>query len=83
MYCVMCGVVLDQNNQVGLVCLTCYRELKIQEHRQKGKPILVVGFCFHCGHAYHPQDASIRHDTPCQDTELAGTLFGQTKKGTP
>jgi predicted nucleic acid-binding Zn ribbon protein len=63
MHCVVCGTLLHAENQTGLGCWDCKH--KHQENRRtRGMPIR-VNYCYICGKAFHPSDASIKHEN-CQ-----------------
>lgn len=59
MYCVNCGSLLDDENQVGLVCLPC-KQARGKKRRGE-EPPLAIRYCFRCGKPYQPHDSSIHH----------------------
>ena len=66
MYCVCCGILLDGENQAGIVCQPWKENQHQQDKRgtDRKQPIQ-VSHCSRCGEPYHPLDASIAHRS-CQ-----------------
>jgi NMD protein affecting ribosome stability and mRNA decay len=59
MYCVNCGSILYNENQVGLVCQSC-KQAREKKRRGEEQP-LSIRYCFRCGKPYQPHDSSIQH----------------------
>jgi hypothetical protein len=59
MYCVICGQLLQEQNQEGIICRACKQERR--ERRKDAEQIIRVHYCFSCGSPYHPTDTSIQH----------------------
>ncbi len=60
MYCVLCGKLLYNGNQAGLVCQPCLDVRKKKKRRSEEQPV-AIRYCFRCGESYQPQDHSIQH----------------------
>ncbi len=61
MYCVLCGVFLQDNNQEGILCHDCKQTQK--GNRTIRGLVIRVDYCYACGQPYRPADASIWHVT--------------------
>jgi len=63
MFCIACGVPLTNENQEGLACSECRRQLL--QARRKEDQIVKVKYCYWCGKPYRPStltgDIAIRH----------------------
>ena len=59
MHCVLCGVPLNDANQIGLICLNC-RQTREEKKPSKSEQIQ-VRYCYRCGISYCPNDTSIQH----------------------
>src|SRR5579885_1243206 len=60
MYCVICGSLLSNGNQAGLVCQPCRYAREKKKRRSEEQPVAIC-YCFRCGQSYQPQDKSIQH----------------------
>ena len=60
MYCVLCGKLLYNGNQAGLVCQPC-REAREKKKRRNEEQPISIRYCYRCGASYRPSDASIQH----------------------
>jgi NMD protein affecting ribosome stability and mRNA decay len=70
MYCILCGTLLQADNQRGLVCRVCKQE---REEKKTRETVIHVQYCYSCGYPYHPNDASIRHES-CMEVPASNTL---------
>lgn len=80
MHCVICGLLLTNENQMGLVCVLCRRDP--QDLRKSGEQVITVRYCSRCGRPYQPADASIQHES-CSLADGETTVPGTTLKSVP
>ncbi len=91
MYCALCGIFLQDENQEGIVCRECKQALRKRECRAKRRvgsrelAIICVRYCFRCGLPYHPADPSIQHSRHLYDfaEETKTSVPGSVCTGIP